>query len=364
MHSNQSRRAQHRRGPRHEEVAEDLHRRLTSGEWPAGKRVPSFRRLAEEYRVSLGTVQRAFRTLKDEGMVRVTPDRPTVAALGASVADILEDGIALVLSSNMHLPPESGWIQEIYRGVQNALSRNGNLLMVLQQSGRWRSEFPAGLRHLPLKGVLLLGPFKGTALKAYEAMPIPVVLMDQPGDAYHFHSVALANFEAMFDATTRLIELGHRRLGFLRRLTWSLREIDPDSKERQLGFVAACKKAGIPEQDARIFTVSNHDAGVSAKDLARGDHPITALVTVDEHCAQRAVDVAQAAGLRVPKDVSIVTPAWARSRGRWSGPRVEPERIGRQAVELVLRKRETVERVRVPMTWFEGETIGPAPKRR
>lgn len=49
------------------QVAEDLRRRITAGEWTG--RLPSEKTLAQEYGVALGTVRKAMGQLRAEGLI-------------------------------------------------------------------------------------------------------------------------------------------------------------------------------------------------------------------------------------------------------------------------------------------------------
>lgn len=49
-------------------VADDLRRRIQSGEWPPGAALPSLSALADEYGVSTSTAGKATRALVDEGL--------------------------------------------------------------------------------------------------------------------------------------------------------------------------------------------------------------------------------------------------------------------------------------------------------
>ena len=52
-------------------IADDLRRRLTSGEWQPGQQLPTNAQLAEHYQVARRTVNRALRVLEDEGLVTI-----------------------------------------------------------------------------------------------------------------------------------------------------------------------------------------------------------------------------------------------------------------------------------------------------
>jgi GntR family transcriptional regulator len=52
-------------------VERDLRRRLDAGEWDHGQALPTVARLAQEYQVGKGTINKVLRTLADEGLVRI-----------------------------------------------------------------------------------------------------------------------------------------------------------------------------------------------------------------------------------------------------------------------------------------------------
>lgn len=56
-------------------IAGDLRRRIESGEFAAGAKIPSVRTLMQEYGVAYDTAQHAVRTLEAEGLVRRYPGR-------------------------------------------------------------------------------------------------------------------------------------------------------------------------------------------------------------------------------------------------------------------------------------------------
>ena len=50
-------------------VAERLHARITSGDYPPGTKLPSYAELADEFTTSVSTVQRALLVLKERGLI-------------------------------------------------------------------------------------------------------------------------------------------------------------------------------------------------------------------------------------------------------------------------------------------------------
>lgn len=67
----------------YQEIAENLRRRIATGQLAAGDRLPPVRALAAEWQCTPATVSRAYRMLSDEGLVASHPGRGTVVAPGA-----------------------------------------------------------------------------------------------------------------------------------------------------------------------------------------------------------------------------------------------------------------------------------------
>lgn len=55
--------------PSYERVADDMRRRIASGEWPPGHQIPTIRDLAAEHVVALRVIERAQDKLKWEGLL-------------------------------------------------------------------------------------------------------------------------------------------------------------------------------------------------------------------------------------------------------------------------------------------------------
>lgn len=116
-------------------------------------------------------------------------------------------------------------------------------------------------------------------------------------------NVRIDDFAAAKEITTYLIELGHRRIGFILG--------HPNitaSSERFRGFVAALKDHGIDPRDAAVeqgyFT---YRSGLTAAErlIDRQDRP-TAIFASNDDMAAAAVNIAHRAGLDVPADLSVV----------------------------------------------------------
>ena len=116
-------------------------------------------------------------------------------------------------------------------------------------------------------------------------------------------NVRIDDFEASAAMTRHLLDLGHRRIGFIRG-----NPNQSSSDERFRGFAAALQDAGIdpgsmPVEQGYFTFRSGIVAAEHLLDLAE---PPTAIFASNDDMAAAAVGVAHRKGLHVPQDLSVV----------------------------------------------------------
>jgi DNA-binding LacI/PurR family transcriptional regulator len=215
-------------------------------------------------------------------------------------------------------------------------------------------------------GIMLYGAFKERPLQAYARLNVPVVLVDRPPGKHRLHAVTADNIRAAADAVERLMGLGHRRIAFIQYALDGLKERDPDSRERRLGYQRALKAAGLFDRHLALTSVEG-DLGYATeklRDLMRSQPPVTAVLAVDSKRARLAFEAAKGLGLRIPQDISVVSFEGAEaSRPDLTGPITDFFEMGRRAAELLRTPKSPARHERIPPTWNEGKTVA-APSRR
>lgn len=133
------------------------------------------------------------------------------------------------------------------------------------------------------------------------------------GDFANVDCVTVDNVHGSSMATQHLLDLGHRRIGFLSG------PIGTESrKERYDGYRAALSAAGIAPQRAWVWEGPD-DGGLDFGDSAAADlgkagavellgrpEPVTAIVAINDMIALGAYAGVRSAGLKVGSDMSIV----------------------------------------------------------
>ncbi len=340
-------------------IATRLYERLQKGEWSEGEPLPTYRQLAEEYNVGMQVVRLAMQTLRKDGKVSLNPRQQAVAKGVSNTHSGVSNLTALVLGYNLSVQASGGAFFDMQCGIQRALGEALHPLLIVHDPSRLRKTVPPDMMDLPLRGIMLMGNFQKKVLKEYSRMNVPMVLIDRPSNQPSFSSVSVHNEKATYEATKRLIALGHRHIAFMRFVQLNLRDIDEDSKERELGYRRALEESGLSVPSGGVLNSFNrdHPNSPSVQALFSADPPFTAVVTVDEGRAHIAEEGARKRGLSVPHDFSIVTFSAVGSACRFSGPQTDFEALGHQAARLILASPETPQHVKVPTVWHEGQTM-------
>ena len=185
-------------------------------------------------------------------------------------------------------------------------------------------------------------------------------LADVPCDA-----VVLDNERGGRDATSHLLELGHRRIALLVADTdWTT------DAGRLTGFVLAHDEAGVHLDERLILPIAFHapDAEARITALVEEQRP-TAIFAANNTLAEHAWQVLRRLGLRLPHDVSLVgfddVPWMAMVDPGITAVAQPTLEMGRKAAELLLRRSadpvspRTVETLE-PTLIVRGSTAPPA----
>lgn len=143
-------------------------------------------------------------------------------------------------------------------------------------------------------------------LEKAASLNLPVVVID-PANALPSSVVCISatNWNGGVDATRHLIELGHRRIAFIRGPLESM-----PSNERMQGYLSALAMHGI-EADPELVrgdSFLREDAVAVARELLElpEEQRPTAFFTATDVTAIGVIEAALQKGLRVPDDLSVV----------------------------------------------------------
>jgi LacI family transcriptional regulator len=136
---------------------------------------------------------------------------------------------------------------------------------------------------------------------------VPVVILGdfttptkQPA---HWDQVTSSNLDGSRLAVQHLIQLGHRRIGFVQGAQGT-----PSSLKRLAGYQAALEQAGLPVDESLLVPGDYTQAGGrrAMAALLERPNPPTAVFCANDLSAFGALQAVQLRGYTVPSDISIV----------------------------------------------------------
>jgi DNA-binding LacI/PurR family transcriptional regulator len=156
-----------------------------------------------------------------------------------------------------------------------------------------------------IDGMLYLGSFRSNErLAAAIRGGLPVVVVDEPITGLpDVHTVVMDDYAGGYQAASYLVALGHRRIAFVSGPA-ELGSV----QERWRGYCDALIKGGIdPDEQLNLPGHFTEQFGASALSrLLAGGQPPTAAFVASDYIALGMLSAAEAHGVRVPEDLSVV----------------------------------------------------------
>ena len=131
---------------------------------------------------------------------------------------------------------------------------------------------------------------------------IPMVQMDRYIQGVAYDAVLVDNADAVYAATTTMIERGHKRIAFIsgpRSVT--------TAKERQIGYMRALSDHGIL-YDEELFVSNDHAFGTGYQGFEKLmdiENPPTAVVAANYDITIGLFTAVRDRGLRIPEDIDV-----------------------------------------------------------
>lgn len=298
--------------PLHTQLLNELRHAILSGKLKPHERLPGEYALITDLHVSRSTVQRAWQTAQDEGLIYRIPAKGTFVSPPPATRPVSQF-IGCIVAEFRYTFDGS-----LLDGAEELLRARGFRLL-FAQSERSVEEENRLLRSMCEEGVagILLWPVSDNAAERYLTSPacsVPVVLLDRPVPGVSLPCVASQNYEGGRQAMEHLLSLGHRAIAFV---AWPPLDLRPVA-ERYRAYRDAMEAAGLQPRPViqlgepveavnyrRYAEQAGEDVSYLADVLRRPDRP-TAIFAMNDLVASLVLRAAQQVGLDVPGDLSLV----------------------------------------------------------
>lgn len=193
---------------------------------------------------------------------------------------------------------------ELLKGISYAARESGYELLAYSGGGNPNSQVGWEKRSLSrLGGTLIDGAVVVTPTVVDGSYGIPVVAVDPHTGPSDLPTIDSDNLAGADSAVQHLLDLGHRRIGFL-----AGRPDLESSRLREEGYRRTLAAAGIAvdENLIRVGGYRADTAGAPAQELLTLPDRPTAIFAANDLTAIRTMQVARSLGLEVPHDLSVV----------------------------------------------------------
>ena len=222
---------------------------------------------------------------------------PNQAARSLASADATHIGI-------LYANPSANYLSEFLLGSLEQSSRSGCQLVIEKCEGA-ESETKAIQRLAKggIDGVILPAPLCDSAesLKAVQDAGLAAILVASGKPASGLSAISINNFEASRAMTRHLLELGHRRIGFING-----HPNQTATGQRFRGYVEGMTEAGLSvgtDQVAQGYFT--YRSGLEAAEKLLDTYNPTAIFASNDDMAAATMAVAHRRGLDVPGDLAV-----------------------------------------------------------
>lgn len=204
--------------------------------------------------------------------------------------------------------PSAAYLSQFLIGALQAARRSGAHLVLESCKLDDADDHKEVLRRAvkaELRGVIVPPPLCDSAplLAELDKLGVPVVTVATSFAGRRDLDVQFDDYAAAVEMTEYLIELGHRRIGFIKG--------DPNhlaSENRARGFLTALQGAGLDPSAALVQQgYFSYRSGLTAAELLLSqDEPPTAIFASNDDMAAAVISVAHRRSLHVPDDLTVV----------------------------------------------------------
>ncbi len=204
-----------------------------------------------------------------------------------------------VLFSEVYFEPNEKFYNGLYRRLQEQEWENSMKfsLFYVSREDEKNHVINAGVEEHD--GIMLLGQFSRKYVLFLMGTGRPVLCLDFRFRGVEADSGVSDSFQASYNLTSYLIEMGHRRIAFVGNLNYT-----NSVNDRYLGYYKALLEEGIDlAAQCRIDDRGEH--GIRECFLLPEDMP-SAFVCNNDHAAYILIRQLKSAGYKVPGEVSVV----------------------------------------------------------
>lgn len=272
---------------------------------------------------------------------------------------------AFVVSKHFFLETDAFYSQMYYRFSRQCIEKGCSAALVIV-SGTDTSlpRLPAQLQMEEFQGIAVAGEVPDAFLRLLEKPGRPMVLMDFESRVVTAHALLTDNYRWGRLVTQKLVDQGHRKIGFVGQpgATGSI-------TDRFFGYRSTLLTNGLPFREEWLLVNNETSSGLYTSDIALPEELPTAFVCHCDMAAHYLLATLKQRGLVCPRDVSVISFDNTHLAETCTPPLtsvdIDTREFARQALEILTseERRRAGTRVYLSAKLVERESIAPPEER-
>lgn len=267
--------------------------------------------IAKELGVSIVTVSNALKGKKGVGeglrakIVEKAEEMGYQMKTPASAIESTQKNYQIgIIIAERYVKEYPSFYMEIYKRVAQAAMRQNCLtaLEIVETEAEKKNKSSSLFQSMEIEGLLIIGEMQSEYIKKLHGeITIPMVCVDFYDIDMDMDYIVTDGFHGMQLVTQKLIDAGHRDIGFVGtpRSTNSI-------MDRYMGYCKALQMNGLQERADRIFFDRQEDGFGCIQDFELPDEIPAAFACNCDRTAAFLIEKLEKRGLKIPEDVSVV----------------------------------------------------------
>ncbi len=269
---------------------------------------------------------------------------------------------AFIVSKHFFLETDAFYSEMYYRFSYQCLEMGASAtLIIVSNSDEENLRLPALLQVEEFNGIAVAGEMSDDFLRLLEKPGRPMVLMDFESRAVNANALLTENYYWAWLVTQKLIDLGHRKIGFVGQpgATNSI-------TDRFFGYRRALLTNHLPFREDWVLVNNDLPTGLYTSNLDLPEDGPTAYVCHCDMAAHYLLATLNEHGYRCPEDVSIISFDNTRLAETCcpalTSVGIDTRAFAREALMLLLseERRNSSRRVYLPATLVERKSAAKA----
>lgn len=260
--------------------------------------------IADHLNISKNSVSQALSGKPGVSETTRTIIHETAEKLGynySAVKKQVDSGSVALLASDFAFSQKS-FFGQIYLTVEKELKNRGMNLVIQSIDDETRDHLvlPSIIENKSVKGILILSHISTDYINKIIDTGIPTVMIDHHHPFNSADAILLNNRFAAYTAIHHLLELGHKKIGFIGNT-----RLSPSYQERFEGYRLALNEYGIEPNGNFMLTTIEETAEKVNQELSSIDLQPTAWFCLNDGFGFLVLTYLQSKGIQVPKEVSV-----------------------------------------------------------